>query len=206
MCFIWLMYELILVSQSPRRRQLLMEAGFEFSSSSVKVSEIIDENLNLKEAIAQVARQKAEAFVRANKPLKSQKILVLAADTVVVYGGRVLGKPKNLDQAREFLELLSGKTHEVMTGLCLYSFAEDYWHMKTDRTLVRFKTLLSEDVDSYLAKGESMDKAGGYGIQGEGAHLVESFEGSKSNVVGLPMELLNQMLQERGWHVRQQRE
>ena len=108
------MYELILVSNSPRRKHILQKAGFLFRASSVKISEIIKENINLTDALIEVSRQKSEAYLKQHKSLKKQKGLLLTADTVVVFQGKVLGKPKNFSQALEFLSCESiTSNHEV---------------------------------------------------------------------------------------------
>ena len=109
------MYKLVLASKSPRRKMILSEAGFKFSTDSVKVSEIIDESLNLDEAIQILAQDKAKAYIQAHKEIVGEPIVVLSADTVVVHKGDVLGKPASLDEADEFLRRLSGELHCVKT-------------------------------------------------------------------------------------------
>lgn len=194
-------YELILASESPRRTKLLKEAGLIHRVDSVKVSETIEKNVNIEAAIEVIAEQKARAYENANKYLKGQRILVLSADTMVVYRGQPLGKPKNLDQAREFLRLLSGQTHCVVTGICLLNLFNDQIVLAHDTTKVEFKNILDSDIDAYVKSGEPLDKAGAYGIQSTGQKFVKSISGSLSNVIGLPMELLQKLLDERKWHV-----
>lgn len=196
------MYELLLVSQSPRRRELLSEAGYFFRVDTVKVSEIIDENLNLADAIMQVARQKAEAYLDAHKHLKSQKILILSADTVVVFGAQILGKPRNATEACQFLRQLSGEEHSVITGIYLLNMATGEHFAGTEESRVRFRDLTDDEIAAYVATGEPMDKAGAYAIQGEGGKLVAKFDGSWSNIVGLPMELLERVLRDKNWQVK----
>ncbi len=195
-------YELYLASESPRRRELLEQAGYKFQVDSVKLSEIINKNLNPTEAIMALAREKAEAFVTQHKHLESQRILVLAADTMVIFENRFLGKPVNLEEAREFLDLMSGKTHSVITGFCLYDFSSNKLVLDYDETLVAFKSLTPLDIERYLDTGEPLGKAGAYAIQGEGKNLVASYQGSWSNVVGLPLEKLEKVVKENAWVIQ----
>lgn len=198
-------FELLLASQSPRRQELLQQAGYKFHVDSVKVSEIIDENLNPKEAIMALALQKAQALVRERKHLNLDKYLVLSADTMVCLKDRLLGKPENSTQAREFLDLLSGKTHSVITGFCLLCPLDGSYFTDFDETFVLFKSLTAEEIEKYVLSGEPMDKAGAYAIQGEGAKFVREYRGSWSNVVGLPLEkleiYLTQKIGEKGWSI-----
>jgi len=195
------MYSLVLASQSPRRRQLLEEAGFAFTVHPLSVSEKFNENMNLHDALLDLSRFKAHSFVTANKSLKGQKILVLSADTVVVLDEQVLGKPRDAKQARLFLQQLSGKTHSVMTAFCVYNFNTDEDVVALEETKVRFKILSEDEIEKYIATGEPFDKAGGYGIQSLGGKFVLETSGSWSNVVGLPMERLEKVLDECGWEV-----
>jgi septum formation protein len=193
------MHQLILASQSPRRLELLQSIGIRCQVDSVKVSEIFDENLNLEAAVQDVARRKAEALVGARKYPKGKRILVLGADTVVVLDGRVLGKPVDAAEATEFLRLLSGKTHSVMSGVCLIDVDLDFSWTGLDSTSVRFRELTGSEMDDYVRSGEPMDKAGAYAIQGGARDFVAEYRGSWSNVVGLPLELLQKTFTERGW-------
>jgi septum formation protein len=196
------MFELLLVSQSPRRRDLLTEAGYVFRSDTVKVSEIIDENVNLPEAISKLARSKAQAYLDFYKGLNLKGILLLSADTVVALDGQVLGKPQDTEEACQFLRRLSGREHEVMTGISLICPDDGREYQGTEISWVRFRDLSDADIRNYVATGEPMDKAGAYGIQGQGSALVSEFRGSWSNIVGLPMEHLTRALAENGWRVR----
>lgn len=196
------MYELLLVSQSPRRRDLLTDAGYLFRSDSVKVSEIIDENVNLPEAISKLARYKAQAYLDIHKSLKGQKILVLSADTVVVLDHQVLGKPESVEQACQFLRRMSGREHQVMTGISLISLDDGREYQGTEVSHVVFRDLSDEEIRNYVATGEPMDKAGAYGLQGQGRQLVTEFKGSRTNIIGLPMERLQKVLAEYSWSIR----
>lgn len=194
-------YELHLASESPRRRELLLQAGYKFQVDSVKVSEIIDENLNPEEAVQELAVQKARALVDSGKLLKSKKNLVLAADTMVLLKGRLLGKPKNLEEARQFLDRLSGETHSVITGICLWPTDTNRPVKNFDATQVEFRTLSPQEIQAYLETGEPMGKAGAYAIQGVGQKLIQGYQGSWSNVVGLPLEKLEDILHQQGWEI-----
>ncbi len=195
------MKELLLVSQSPRRSEILKEAGISFRVDTVKVSELIKENVNVRASIEALARLKAEAYLQQCKQLKSQDILLLTADTVVVFGEKIMGKPKDRAQAVEFLDMLSGKTHSVITALCLVDLAANRWVVASDQTFVHFRPLVAAEISAYVASGEPFDKAGGYGIQGAAREFVEKIEGSFLNVVGLPLELLEKLLIENHWQV-----
>lgn len=195
------MYKLILASQSPRRRQILMDAGYNFQTDIPKVSEIIDENLNLEVAIQNLAQTKAEDCVRRIKSLEKHKVLILAADTIVSVDGQVLGKPKSKNEAIQFLNLLSNKTHSVITAICVHDLDNCQSVTAAETTQVHILKLSQEDVQDYIATGEPMDKAGAYAIQGIGKKFVKSFEGSWTNVVGLPLELFENLLIKNGWKV-----
>ena len=193
------MYELILASNSPRRKEILEKESYLFEVDTVKVSEIIDENLNSEAVAEDVARQKLDAFVKSRNLLKSKKKIALTADTIVIIEGRVLGKPKNSEEALSFLKLLSGKTHRVITGVCLYSFYEDKLVQFSEATRVSFHQTDEKDLITYIESGEPFDKAGAYAIQGLGKQFVKEISGSYSNVVGLPVEKLKEVLAENNW-------
>ena len=195
------MHILILVTQSPRRKNILAKAGYKFRSDHIKVSEIIDENLNPDEVVRGLAQLKSEAYRRQHKPLKSQKILVVTADTLVVFGSKVLGKPKDSAQAFEFLSILSGKTHCVKTAVNVYDFDKCQSHTFLETTEVDFNILSEEEILNYIATGEPFDKAGAYAIQGEGRKFVKSYRGSWFNVVGFPLELFEKQADLNGWKI-----
>lgn len=193
--------EIALASQSPRRRELLDSVHYEFRVYPVKVSEIIDENLNPQDEVIRLAILKAQTCVKQHKDLNSPGFLVLGADTIVVLGARVLGKPENYSKAQHFLRSLSGKTHSVMTGMCLLDSGSTKLWSGVEQTQVTFRELSESEIRDYIASGEPMDKAGAYAIQGEGGKFVSSYTGSWSNVVGLPLERLEEVLKENGWTV-----
>lgn len=196
---------MVLASSSPRRRLILEQGGYDFRTSSVKVSEIVKENLNLEEQIEDLSRQKAQALVNSGKLLKKQGILVLSGDTVVVLDGRILGKPRTIQESRQTLVELSGRKHEVITGVCLWRLEPEEVVTFHEISQVKFRELNDQEIDDYVASGEGMDKAGSYGIQGEARKFVEKFEGSYNNIVGLPLEKLEEVLRERGWRVAQRK-
>jgi len=195
------MLELLLVSQSPRRKQLLEDAGFLFRVDTVKISETIGENVNASDAIQGLAQTKGEVYLEHHKSLKGREILLLSADTMVVIGGRPLGKPKNSTETKDFLRRLSGQTHDVITGIFVKNLLSGDIFSGLDKTKVVFKNLSAVEISDYVATGEPMDKAGAYAIQGLGGRFVQTITGSKSNVIGLPIELFENVLREKGWNV-----
>jgi len=170
--------KLILASRSPRRKKLLNSMGLSFSISVSDVDEtpLPDE---LPDAHARrVARNKARA-------IDPEDHIVIAADTIVVLGTRILGKPENEAQAIEMLKALSDRTHQVITAVCLRSAdREQVFSVSTD---VTFRPLTEQDIRAYVKTGEPMDKAGAYAIQGRAAAMVRAVNGSYTNVVGLPL-------------------
>lgn len=177
---------IILASQSPRRRALLKGMGLEFTVSAPEVDESAYEGLHVRELVKILSLIKAEAVAAGPEDI------VIAADTVVVEDGVILGKPKNEAQAVEMLTALSGRQHEVFTGVTVKQNGRSVTEMET--TMVAFRTLTPEEIRRYVRTGEPMDKAGAYGIQGYGAMLVEGIRGDYPNVVGLPVQRLYRML------------
>ena len=187
--------KLILASASPRRRELLTQVGVSFVIEVRDVEEVLDDTLSPELQVQSLALQKAQAVAAQHKDG-----LVLGADTVVVDAGSLLGKPQNTEEAAEMLRSLSGKWHQVMTAVALVD-ANDTKHEWTsvEITNVKFRDLTDDVIAAYVATGESMDKAGAYGIQGYGALLVERIEGCYNNVVGLPLQLVAKGL--RNWGI-----
>ena len=179
---------LILASASPRRKQILGEIVTQFDIIPATGEEDAQGATAPDEVVKVLARQKAREV--ASLP-KARGKAVLGADTVVALDGEILGKPKNEADAYRMLSALSGKTHEVYTGVCLIS-ADGTERVEADCTRVRFYKLTDEQIYAYIRTGSPMDKAGAYGIQDGG--LVEKIEGSFTNVVGLPKELCEKML------------
>lgn len=178
----------ILASQSPRRRELLSLFPFPFTVKVAGVDEYMDPAKDPAEEVARLSRLKADAIPRTPEDV------VIAADTIVVCRGYVLGKPADEEDAFEMLGLLSGRYHEVMTGVTvLYG---DRSMTCTEVTEVGFRNLTEGEIHRYIATGEPMDKAGSYGIQGGAALFVERIIGDYYNVVGLPVCRLGQMLRQ----------
>ena len=181
MCSIMESMKLVLASQSPRRRELLATAGFQFTVRARPVEERRGLNESPRDYVWRLAREKAEAS------WEDREEVVLGADTTVVLGDRVLEKPKDADEAREMLRALSGVRHTVMTGICLRGGGGtivDY-----ESTHVYFAALSESEIEDYVRSGEPMDKAGAYAIQGLASKFVERVEGCYFNVMGLPLAL-----------------
>ena len=181
---------LILASGSPRRRALLEAAGFDFEVEESGVEEALRAGEPAEAFAQRVAREKA-LRVAASRPTES---LILGADTVVVLDGEILGKPADAAQARRMLRRLSGRTHQVHTAVCLVRAPQSVVAEALETTLVTFRDLDEREIRDYIASGEPFDKAGGYGIQGRASKFVSGLEGSYSNVVGLPVERVAEML------------
>ena len=175
--------QLLLASNSPRRRELLREAGFDFEIFAPQVTERFDVDLTLRELTAFNAMRKAMATAR----LRPNNV-VLAADTLVTIDGQVLGKPKDKNEAVAMLQRLSGRAHEVWTSVFISHLAEAKSTSFHDISRVRFRRLSRDGIDNYLARVNPLDKAGAYAAQGFGSEIIEKIDGSFTNVVGLPME------------------
>ncbi len=184
---------LILASRSPRRRELLEQIGLVFSVDAPDLDEAVRPGEEAEAYALRVAREKAAvAADRAGRGI------VIAADTVVVLGSGILGKPVDAADAERMLGLLSGREHRVITGIAVRDAATGRTAARSAVTRVLFRKLTPEAVRAYAASGEPLDKAGAYGIQEKGALLVERIEGCFYNVVGLPLALLEEMLEEFG--------
>jgi septum formation protein len=180
---------LILASRSPRRYGLLKQIGFDFEVIPSTVREDIIETESPQEHVIRLAKAKAIEVASGNPDC-----WVIAADTIVHINESILGKPKNREEAIEMLHRLSGQEHRVLTGLSVCLLGRGKWDKEVVQTAVRFKTLTTEEVEWYVQTGEPSDKAGGYAIQGIGSYMIEWIRGSCTNVVGLPLYELIQML------------
>lgn len=188
------MNRLILASSSPRRKELLELANLPFEILVSDIEETIPGN-ELPETIVQLlARQKAMAVAE-----KARDAYVIGADTIVVYNGIILGKPKTTEDAYATLKMLSDKTHEVLTGVSIISPEREVTFF--ERTKVTFWPLAEEEIKQYIASGEPMDKAGSYGIQGRGSLLVKKVEGDYFSVVGLPIARTVRELKKLGFSI-----
>ena len=178
--------ELILASQSPRRRELLGLFHLPFVIRVADIDETMDESASAYDEVARVSREKALAVSRGEDDV------VIAADTIVVCQGKVLGKPHSPEEAVQMLSLLSGRDHQVMTGMTVLRGEQVL--SCTEVTDIHFRELSPKEISAYVATGEPMDKAGAYGIQGGAALFAEKMVGEYYNVMGLPVCKLRQLL------------
>ena len=174
------MKKLILASQSPRRRELLEKCGIPFICEPADIDETITEGNDLSDEIRRLSRRKAEAVLALHPDA-----VIIGSDTIVAVDGKVLGKPQDRNEAREMLQMLSGNTHQVITGLCVISSSRCFQDVSVSH--VTFAPLSSDEIDAYVSSGECDDKAGAYAIQGLGMMLVKKIDGDYYNVVGLPI-------------------
>ena len=202
------MSQIILASASPRRKELLEQIGLEFEICPAKGEEVITKTIP-HEVVMELSKQKAEevaamvvGFQKENQDITTPSdILVIGADTVVAYEGNILGKPKDEEDAKRMLTLLSGNTHSVFTGVTLVLIdksgrvGELVFYEKTDVTM---HAMTEAEIERYVASGEPMDKAGSYGIQGKCAIYVEKITGDYNNVVGLPIARIYRELKKIG--------
>jgi septum formation protein len=180
---------IVLASASPRRQELLRDAGIEFVVKPANIPEVRQKNEAPQVFAERMAKEKARAVWDGAKDE-----YVLGADTIVVVEGVVLGKPENESDAKRMLRLLSKRKHQVITGVCLKG--SDFEDVRSETTAVHFSALSDHDVGDYIATGEPMDKAGAYAIQGMASRWISKIEGDYSNVVGLPVALVLEMLHE----------
>ena len=180
--------KLVLASQSPRRRELLGKMGLEFTTKAPEIDETALSGLPARQLVEALSREKALWAARQEDP----EAIVIGSDTVVVRDGEILGKPASPAQAEEMLASLSGRSHEVCTGITVCQ--GDRVVSQVEVTQVTFRHLTPQEIARYVRTGEPMDKAGAYGIQGLGALLVEGIQGDYSAVVGLPVCRLGRML------------
>lgn len=181
---------LILASKSPRRRELLDLLGIDYTVYPAEINEGIDE-ADPEILVKKLASLKADHVAKIHP-----KDFVLAADTIVCLGDKVLGKPKDAEDARAMLTLLSGKTHNVYTGVALKSLEHRFAKIISVATEVDFRAISPDEIEFYIASQEPFDKAGGYGIQGFAGVFVTAIRGSYHNVVGLPLAQTAQLLGE----------
>ena len=173
--------KIILASKSPRRREILEVMGVEFETDVADVDESVSDTLSPIEAVCEISKRKAKAVLERH----GDDEIIISADTVVVIDGKIIGKPKDKEDAFNIIKSLSGRTHEVYTGFTVCGKGRT----KTDSevTKVHFKQLCDDDIRRYVATGEPMDKAGAYGIQQKGNLFVEYIHGDYYNVVGFPI-------------------
>ncbi len=180
--------KIILASGSPRRRELMDREGFEFTVITSKAEENYDPSLPPQEIAQSLAKLKAQAVASALPAQDLEDSIVIGADTIVALDGIIYGKPADASDACRMLRELSGKTHQVITGVCIICNKDAQAFAQS--TNVNFKELSDSEIQEYVASGEPLDKAGAYGIQGLGGKLVDSIDGDFDNVVGLPIKTL----------------
>jgi len=190
--------KLILASTSPRRAALLAEAGVAFTTVAPEVGEEIDPDLKPEQNARLIAMKKASAVAG-----KYPDGLVLAADTMVVLDGEIIGKPIDPHDARMMLSKLSGREHTVLTGFSLMMERGGYHSSHVESSFVKFKKLPERVIEEYVATGEPLDKAGAYGIQGSFREWIAGYRGSYTNIMGLPMEPLAEALKTAGFNTLQ---
>ncbi|OHA18790.1 MAG: septum formation protein Maf [Candidatus Taylorbacteria bacterium RIFCSPHIGHO2_01_FULL_46_22b] len=185
------MKKLILASQSLGRRKVLEDAGFVFEVFPSNYIEDMTLPLLPHELATHLSRGKAQDVAQ-----KNPEAIVIGADTFVVYEGKLLGKPLTKENARKMLKLLSGSVHAMLSGLTVIHAGREI--TKLVETKIWFKSFSEKEIDEYVETGESLEKAGGYAYQGVGKKFVERIEGSETNILGLPIEVLKEVLQEFG--------
>jgi septum formation protein len=190
--------KLILASASPRRAQILRDAGLRFEAVQARVSERRKRGETARIMTRRLAQAKARAVVKklGNEPGEA---IVIGADTIVEVNGELLGKPQSPRAAREMLAKLAGRTHRVVTSVAATRLPDRAQVIATESTRVRFARIDAHEIAEYVMTGEPLDKAGAYGVQGIGGRFIEKIDGCYFNVVGLPLARLYRMIIELGW-------
>ena len=189
--------KLILASSSSRRAELLRDAGIAFEVNAPHVDEARHPDETAEKMVARLAEAKARAVaesVGGGKPA-----IIIGADTAVELDGEIFGKPRDAADAREMLSYLSGRTHFVLTGICVLRLPDGATRSAVERTAVAFAPLDPSEIETYVTSGEPFDKAGGYAIQGRAGRYIPRIEGCYFNVVGLPLARLHALLSDLGW-------
>jgi septum formation protein len=190
--------KLVLASSSPRRAQILRDAGFDFTIQPANVDESLAPGEAVEAYVARIAQAKAHA-VAGRALADGTPAIIIAADTVVLAGKQILPKPKDADDARRMLRLLNATTHEVLTGLFVIRAYDGISFAHLERTRVEFNRISDLDIDAYIQTKEPFDKAGAYGIQGIGGRFVRKVDGCYFNVMGLPLSRLWEILRQMRW-------
>lgn len=188
------MRKIILGSKSPRRQELLENVGIKFEVLVADGEEKVDYSLPHSEIVTELAKQKNQQIKEDTRCPKDA--VIITADTMVVCEGKIMGKPKDDDDAREMLSLLSGNTHLVLTGYCICDNESGKTVCGAVTSEVKFRTLGSEEIENYIKTKEPNDKAGAYGIQLRGSMFVEEIHGDYFNIVGLPVQKICKLLKE----------
>ncbi|MBP9718856.1 MAG: septum formation inhibitor Maf [Candidatus Levybacteria bacterium] len=190
------MRQIILASQSPRRKKLLEQIGLSFTTVPSNIEEKLNPRLKPKGQAEELSLEKAQTVA-----IKYPDAIIIAADTIIDSKGEILGKPRNMDDARRMIKKLQGKTHSVITGFTLLDNKLKKTHTDSVETKVTFRKLGDAEIKTYLKIEKPMDKAGGYGVQGIGAVLLEHIDGDFYNVVGLPLSKIIPSLKKFGVNV-----
>lgn len=188
---------MILASKSPRRKEILEEFGFKFK---IEAKETLEESKkeNPKDFVMEIALEKAMVVAEDN-----YEEWIVAADTVVVYNNKILGKPKNEEEAKEVLKSLSSHSHEVYTGVAIVNKQKNINVTFTELTKVYFKNISDQEINWYVETKEPLDKAGSYGIQGKGSILIEKIEGDFYNVMGFPISKFYEEMKKLGFKLKE---
>ncbi len=188
---------MILASKSPRRKEILEEFGFKFK---IEAKETLEESKkeNPKDFVMEIALEKAMVVAEDN-----YEEWIVAADTVVVYNNKILGKPKNEEEAKEVLKSLSSHSHEVYTGVAIVNKQKNISLTFTELTKVYFKNISDQEINWYVETKEPLDKAGSYGIQGKGSILIEKIEGDFYNVMGFPISKFYEEMKKLGFKLKE---
>jgi septum formation protein len=190
------MKRIILASASPRRKELLEKIGLKFEVEPSNYAEDLRSGLSPDELVRSISLEKAKAIASKHK-----KAVVIAADTFIVFRGKIMGKPVTEAEARKMLMVLKGKPHSVITGFTILDTDKNKVLTKSVETVVHIKDLTSDEIEAYVKSGEPLDKAGAYAIQGLGSVIVERIEGDYFNIIGLPLSALAEGLKEFGIHI-----
>ncbi len=190
------MKKIILASASPRREELLKKIGLKFEVEPSNYEEDMHSELKPHELARKISLKKAEAVAK-----KHQDAIVIAADTFIVFGGKILGKPHTEVEAKNMLKTINGQSHSVITGFTIIDADKNKTLSKSIETKVYLRKLASKEIDAYIKSKEPLDKAGAYAIQGLGSVIVERIEGDYFNVIGLPLSALAESLKEFGIYI-----
>jgi septum formation protein len=190
------MKKIILASASPRRRELLERIGLKFKVEPSDYAEDMRSGLSPGELAREISLEKARTVAR-----RHNNTIIIAADTFIVFRGKIMGKPGTEDEARKMLMRLKGKPHSVITGFTILDVDNGKVLTKSVKTVVHIKNLTAEEIDAYVKSKEPLDKAGAYAIQGLGSVIVDRIEGDYFNVIGLPLSALTEALKEFGIHI-----
>lgn len=193
--------KLLLASTSPRRKELIALLGMPFDVVPSQVDEDTPDSWNVVQVVEGLALRKAQAVYDSLPPGQSEQAIIVGSDTVVVLDGKILGKPADRQEAKDMLESLQGRTHQVYSGVACIRTTDGASQVSHRATSVTMKPLASKVIDAYVRTGEPDDKAGSYAIQGLGATFIERIEGCYFNVVGLPLALLSDLLADLGVHI-----